>query len=115
MTRRLEFTRATKLAAWERDRGRCRHGCGRKLRPGDRIEYDHIIRCEIEPDNSLENCQVLCGACHAYKTHQVDAPAAARSRSVRAAHIGAKTVKRPMRGNRNSRWKHKIDGTWVKR
>ncbi len=115
MTRRAEFTRKTKIAAWERDGGRCRHGCGRKLRPGDRIEYDHIIRCELEPDNSLENCQVLCGACHDYKTHKVDAPAAAKSRSVRAKHIGAHKPKRPMPGSRASGLKKRLDGTVVPR
>ena len=115
MTRRAEFTRKTKLAAWERDGGRCRHGCGKKLHPGDRVEYDHIIRCELKPDNSLENCQVLCGACHDYKTHKQDAPAAAKSRRVRAAHAGASKPKHIMPGSRGHHLKKLLDGTVVPR
>ena len=114
MTARAEFTPTTKHAAWERDKGRCVR-CSKKLGPGDAIEYDHRIRCEVRPDNSLKNCDTLCGPCHSYKTHQEDAPAAAKSRSVRAGHIGAKTVKRPMSGSRKSRWKKKLNGEVVRR
>ena len=114
MSNRLEFTRSTKLAAWQRDGGRCVH-CGKKLGPGDAIEYDHRIRCEIEPDNSLSNCDTLCGPCHSFKTHKVDAPAAAKSRSVRARHVGAASPKRPMQGSRGSKWKKKLSGEVVER
>ena len=114
MTARAEFTPTTKHAAWERDKGRCVR-CQRKLGPGDAIEYDHRIRCEVRPDNSLKNCDTLCGPCHSYKTHQEDAPAAAKSRSVRAGHIGAKTVKCEMPGNRNSGWKHTLNHGWERR
>lgn len=111
MTARLEFTRSTKLAAWDRANGRCECGCGKKLATGD-IEYDHRIRNEIEPDNGLDNCQVLSRACHSFKTHKIDAPAAAKSRSVRAKAIGAHKPKRIMPGSRASRLKKRLDG-WV--
>ncbi len=101
--RRAEFTRSVKLAAWDRAGGRCECGCRRKLYPGD-IEYDHRITCEQGGDNSLENCVVLSKACHGMKTHKVDAPAAAKSRSVRAKHIGAHKPKRPMPGSKASGW-----------
>jgi len=115
MARRAEFTRSTKLAAWERDRGRCVH-CGKKLGPGDSIEYDHRIRNEIKPDNSLANCDTLCGPCHAFKTHKVDAPAAAKSRSVRAAYAGAKpTPRQVMPGSRASKWRKPLHGPAVLR
>ena len=108
---RKEFTRSVKLAALKRDKGRCVR-CGKKLGPGDGIEYDHRIRCEAqeEPDNSLENCDTLCGPCHGFKTHKEDAPAAAKSRSVRARHFGASKPRRIMLGSRASRTKKQLDG-----
>jgi len=114
MTRRAEFTRTTKLAAWERDKGRCVR-CSKKLGPGDAIEYDHRIRNEIKPDNSLKNCDTLCGPCHGTKTHQEDAPAAAKSRSVRAAYAGARAPKRVMQGGRKSKWRKPLHGPAVPR
>ncbi len=110
MTRRAEFTRTTKDAAWHRDKGRCVR-CHKKLGPGDGIQYDHRIRCEAQekPDNSLANCDTLCGPCHSFKTHKEDAPAAAKSRSVRAKHIGAHKPKREMLGSRTSKWKHTVN------
>ena len=114
MARRAEFTRTTKLRAWQRDGGKCVR-CGKKLGPGDAIEYDHRIRNEIKPDNSLANCDTLCGPCHGHKTHKEDAPAAAKSRSVRAAYAGASKPKRVMAGSRRSKWKRKVSGEWVLR
>ncbi len=114
MTRRAEFTTTTKHAAWKRDDGRCVR-CFKKLGPGDAIEYDHRIRCEIKPDNSLANCDTLCGPCHGIKTHQEDAPAAAKSRSVRAAYAGFKKPTHAMDGSKASRWKKRLDGTVVER
>ncbi len=114
MTRRAEFTRATKLAAWDRCGGRCECGCDRKLYPGD-IEYDHRITCEMGGGNSPANCVVLSKACHGMKTHKVDAPRRAKSRSVRAKHVGADKPKRKMRGHRGDKWKQKVGGEWVLR
>ena len=114
MSRRAEFTRTTKLGAWGRDKGRCVR-CRKKLGPGDAIEFDHRIRCEAqeEPDNSLANCDTLCGPCHGFKTHKEDAPAAAKSRSVRARHVGASKPKKIMEGSRASKTKKRLDGAVV--
>ena len=113
MTPRAEFSRRTRLDAWDRQGGKC-NDCGRKLYPGDRIEYDHIITCEQGGGNSLDNCQVLCGWCHDGKT-VVDIKRTAKSRSVRAGHIGAKKPKRPMMGSKASGWKHTLNNGWQKR
>lgn len=72
MAKRLEFSEATKREAYRLRGGKCpglveiRMPCGKDLE-GD-CEYDHIKRCEIDPDNSLENCRPLCRKCHAIKT-----------------------------------------------
>jgi 5-methylcytosine-specific restriction endonuclease McrA len=54
--------------------------CGKDL--AEDCEYDHIKRCEIEPDNSLENCRPLCRVHHAIKTAK-DAKEAAKGRATR--------------------------------
>lgn len=113
MTRRQEFSRRTRLDTWERAGGCC-EGCGRKLYPGDRQEYDHRISCEQGGDNSPANCELLCGWCHDGKT-AVDARKAAKSRSVRAKHVGAAKPRKPLPGSRASGWKRKIDGTVERR
>ena len=70
MTKRNEFSPKTKAAAWERAGGVCEaEGCDA---PGD--EYDHIRECwedEDGGDNSLENCKLLCVACHKLKSSEV--------------------------------------------
>ena len=110
---RAEFSRRTKLKAWERAGGAC-ETCGRKLYPGDRIEYDHRVTCEQGGDSSLENCALLCGPCHSEKTKQ-DAKVSAKSRSVRARHVGAAAPKAVVPGSRKSKWKRKANGRTVLR
>ena len=113
MANRQEFSRSVKLAAWERAGGCC-ESCRRKIFPGDGPEYDHIITCEQGGDNSLKNCQVLCIWCHKPKTRE-DLKTTAKSRSIRAQHVNAKTIKRPMQGSRGSKWKKKLNGEVVER
>ena len=84
---RVVFTKATKLAAWRRSRGRC-EGCGGLLVPG-KFAYDHRNPSEFSGDNSLENCACLCVGCHGTKTSKQDIPAIAKSNRIayRAAGI----------------------------
>lgn len=71
---RDEFTTLTKLRAVIRYL-RCpgvpemQHACGKPLGRLSETQFDHIKRCEIEPDNSPENCRPLCLACHDLKTN----------------------------------------------
>jgi 5-methylcytosine-specific restriction endonuclease McrA len=81
--KRLEFSAKTKREAYALRGGVCqglveiKTTCGRPIQ-----EYDHIMRCEIKPDNSLENCRPLCKVCHAIKT-AMDAKAAKKGRHIR--------------------------------
>ena len=78
---RVEFTKATKLAAWRRCKGRC-ESCGGLLMPG-KFHYDHRNPSEFSGDASLENCQCLCVGCHGTKTSRQDIPAIAKSNRLR--------------------------------
>lgn len=64
---RAEFSKATKLAAFERCAGRCEK-CTQKILGTP--EYDHVIEETLTHDNSLENCMVLCARCHRLKTNE---------------------------------------------
>jgi 5-methylcytosine-specific restriction endonuclease McrA len=86
MTVRAEFTDKTKREAYALRGGVCaglvelKMPCSKSL--ADDCEYDHIMRCEIKPDNSLANCRPLCSTHHKIKT-ALDAKAAAKGRLIR--------------------------------
>jgi 5-methylcytosine-specific restriction enzyme A len=69
-TNRKEFTEKTKLEAFRLTGGRCKK-CTRRVGAGYlKVNYDHIKANVFEPDNSLENCMVLCEPCHRPKTNK---------------------------------------------
>lgn len=115
---REEFTRAVKVAAFERAHGLCEwkyddgrrddQVCAKILTTGD-IHYDHRIPWAISFDSSLSNCQCLCKAHHLLKTTKTDVPTIAKVKRVHANHIGAK---KPGRGF-NSRLSKRFDGTVI--
>lgn len=85
MSKRSEFTTATKLKAAMRYLTcpgvyELRIICGKSLSEG--CEWDHIKRCEIEPDNSPANARPLCRNCHLAKS-AMDAKQAAKGRRLR--------------------------------
>jgi len=116
MTRaRHEFPAKVKVAAFERAGGCC-EGCGVEFRGKTRPEYDHIVADAIGGGNDLGNCRVLCGACHAVKSAKQDIPMIAKTKRVRAKHIGAKPAsRRPLPGSKASGWRIKLDGTRERR
>ena len=113
MNTRTEFSKKTKLQRFQIANGMCEE-CGTKLRPG-KIEYDHYLPCVFGGDGSLDNCRVLCSACHRHKTGKKDVPEIAKSNRIRAKHVGARVSRRPMPGSRRSLYKKKFDGTVVRR
>lgn len=84
---RAEFTKSTRLLAWERSQGRCEK-CTAKIFPGNGPEYDHATACGIGGSNDISNCIVLCRACHRRKTSHDDMPRIAKTNRVRARHAG---------------------------
>jgi 5-methylcytosine-specific restriction protein A len=83
---RTEFSAKVKVAAFERAKGLCEI-CTRKLYTGD-INYDHRIPDQSGGDASLDNCQVLCRACHGTKTSKSDIPSIAKGRRIRRRNAG---------------------------
>lgn len=87
MTRR-PFPARVMVAAYERSMGSCEK-CGGLLVTG-RINYDHVIPDAMGGEPTVDNCAVLCKACHDDKTHRRDVPAIAKVKRIRAKHIGAR-------------------------
>jgi len=109
---RTEFSKRTKLQAWQRANGRC-ECCGAKLATGN-IEYDHDLPAEMGGGNNLANCRCLCRTCHRSKTN-ADIRTIAKSNRQRNKAAGIKKAGRPMPGSRNSDWKKTFNNGWVKR
>jgi 5-methylcytosine-specific restriction protein A len=103
MTERREFTKAVKLDAWKRAAGQCEK-CTAKLFPGN-VEYHHDKECTYGGAATIENCVVLCRACHSTITGK-RAKDIAKSNRVRNRNIG---IKKP----RTIRAWRKFDGTPV--
>jgi 5-methylcytosine-specific restriction protein A len=110
---RREFSARIKVAAYERSQGRC-EGCALPLQTG-RFHYDHIIPDGLGGEPTLENCAVICRACHDDKTHRADVPRIAKMKRQKSAHLGAKTTARPLPAGRSSPWKKTLSGKVVPR
>jgi 5-methylcytosine-specific restriction protein A len=98
-----------RLALFLRAGGRCQ-ACGWLLAPGTRWEVDHILPRALGGRDAPDNLQVLCRTCHAGKTARQDAPALAKTRRLKARHLGATRPRSIMPGSRRSRWKKGLDG-----
>lgn len=86
---RREFTKKTKLAAWERCRGVCECGCGQKIITTP--EYDHYpVPAALGGSNDLSNCRVLSKKCHRRITATHDVPEIAKSVRVFEKRIGVR-------------------------
>jgi hypothetical protein len=126
MTKRSEFTTLTKLKAMARYI-RCPGvpelgiKCGKKFGSLAEIEFDHLKRCEIDPDNSPENCSPKCKDCHRAKTIKKDAFEAKKGRRIRRETKQSQKPKAKIQnglklpGSKASNWRHRMDGTWERR
>ena len=106
---RQEFPAKVKVAAFERANRRC-ECCTAPLRPG-KTHYDHVIPDAMGGSPTIENCAVLCTACHGAKTTRQDVPSIARAKRLQAKHIGAKGPSKW----RQSKFKRKVSGEVVLR
>ena len=89
---RQEFSKAVRLAAWERCNGLCECGCQQKIISA---EYDHFpVPAAIGGSNELSNCRVLTKRCHRVLTAEKDVPAIAKTRRVYEKRAGVRDTKR---------------------
>jgi 5-methylcytosine-specific restriction protein A len=86
--KRKNFTAKVKWEAWQRCKGKCEK-CLSRLTPG-RFQYDHVIPDGLGGLPTLDNCEVLCSACHDPKTREKDVPAIAKSKRIRRREAGIK-------------------------
>lgn len=107
MTRR-EFPSKVRIDAFARAGGKC-ESCGVVIRPGSGPHYDHRVPDAVGGEPTLENCQVLCKACHSVKTAETDVPEIAKTKRIRNRHINAEPKRRGFRGwktfSGDIRWK----------
>lgn len=97
--------------------GRC-PVCTRLLQPGN-ITREHLKPISMGGENREGNIELWCTEpCSAAKTPQ-EARSRAKADRVLGRQIGAKAAvrarSRPIPGSRTSGWKHKVNGTWVRR
>jgi 5-methylcytosine-specific restriction enzyme A len=107
---RQEFSAKVKAAAFLRANGRC-ESCTARLYPG-KFAFDHVLPDGLGGAPVIENCAVLCSACHGAKTASRDVPQIAKMKRQRIKHLGAKS-KRAWPGT--DKWKRKINGETVRR
>lgn len=87
---RREFSKQVRRDAFFRAGGKC-EGCPAKLSVG-KFHYDHDIPDGLGGEPTLDNCRVLCVACHGVKTRKLDVPAIAKTKRI---SDRAKGIKRP--------------------
>lgn len=105
---RQEFTKRTKLDAFERAGGRCQ-SCSARLFVG-KYEFHHDRECTFGGEATADNCRVLCVACHSAITRQ-RAAVIAKSNRVRERHLGIKRASsRPLPGSKASGIRKRMNG-----
>jgi hypothetical protein len=79
---RREFSKQIKRDAFLRAKGKCEaESCGARLTLG-KFHYDHVIPDGLGGEPTLDNCAVLCTACHGEKTRKRDVPAIAKAKRI---------------------------------
>jgi 5-methylcytosine-specific restriction protein A len=91
---RREFSKKVMGQAALRANGQCEK-CSTRLMAG-KIAYDHIIPDALGGEPTLENCQVLCAACHGVKTSKEDVPRISKTERMRLKFNGAWRSRFPM-------------------
>ena len=86
---RREFPKPVKREALRRASGKCENpSCGALF--GVKFHFDHDIADGLGGEPTLENCRVLCHACHGEKTAKHDVPLIAKVKRIQDRHNGIK-------------------------
>ena len=113
--RHSTFSTSFRLNLFLKRKGTCA-ACSQKIEAGKAWDIDHILPLALGGTNAPENLQILCRPCHRTKTSQSDVPRIAKTKRLKARHLGARAPSiRPIPGSRHSPWKRKLDGRVVRR
>ena len=113
--RRPTFSTSFRLSLFLKRKSTCA-GCSQKMEAGKVWDIDHILPLALGGAIEPDNLQILCRPCHRAKTTQSDVPRLAKTKRLKARHLGARAPSsRPIPGSRHSPWKRKMDGTVVRR
>jgi hypothetical protein len=98
---RREFSKQVRRDAFARANGLCEgkpygERCPVKLTIG-KFHYDHDIPDGLGGEPTLENCVVLCIACHKDKTTKRDVPTIAKAKRIADRHIGITSNRQKIR------------------
>lgn len=102
-----------RLRVFDAHGGRC-HITGRKIGAADKWDIDHVRALANGGENRESNLAPALRAAHREKT-RADVAQKAKDARIRSKHIGVKTPKAKLPGSKDSKWKRKVDGTWVPR
>lgn len=102
-----------RLRIFEAHGGIC-HITGRKIRPGDKWDCDHIIALCNGGEHRESNLAPAIREAHRAKTAE-DVAQRAKDDRVRKKHLGIHRPKQIVPGSKASRWKKKLDGTVLPR
>jgi len=104
VSKRAEFSKKVKLAAWERCGGYCECGCMLKIIGIP--EYDHFpVPAAIGGEATLENCRVLMKKHHRRITAEKDIPEIAKSQRIFEKRIGVRKSSRPFpKRSKDQQW-----------
>lgn len=104
-----------KARVFEKHGGRCAL-TGRKIMPGDKLEFDHEIALINGGQHRESNLRPVLGTsdAHKAKTRQ-DMAQKKKNERIRKKHMGIAKSKNPMPGGRGSKFKKKVSGEVVPR
>lgn len=102
-----------RLRVFEAHGGKC-HLTGRKIKPGDKWDLDHVTALVNGGENRESNLAPALRTEHRKKT-AADVAQKAKDRRVRSKHLGIYSPKATLAGSKASKWKRKVDGTVVPR
>ena len=89
---RSEFPVSVRKQAKERAGDNC-EDCGSVFSASNPVNYDHDLPDNLGGGNSLENCVVLCLACHKLKTKTEDRPRIDKANRLRNKALGLTEAK----------------------
>jgi 5-methylcytosine-specific restriction enzyme A len=115
MSDRKRLSTRERVQCFEDGHGEC-HLCFRKIFPGEVWEVSHPIPLAAGGTDTRENRRPAHKKCHARQTAELDIPLIAKTKRIRARHIGARAPSaHPMPGSKASGLRRRMNGTVERR